>query len=217
MDYLHVDSISKSYNTKVILSNLFISCRTGDIIGLLGRNGSGKSTLLKIIFGIEKANFKFQKVNDIIIQKQCETSRWINYLPQDNFLPNNYKIKTLINIFCNQENIQDLHKNDFIKPFLNYKSQELSGGEKRIIEILIILNTKSKFVLLDEPFNGISPISIEAIKEMIQKKSKSKGIILTDHDYENVIDISTNVKLLHNCSLFDIKNKEQLKKLGYII
>ncbi|SEE06420.1 ABC-type multidrug transport system, ATPase component [Tenacibaculum sp. MAR_2010_89] len=216
MNYLHVDSITKSFKTKIILNNLFISCKTGDIIGLLGRNGSGKSTLLKVIFGIEKANFKFQKVNDIIIQKQSKTYRWINYLPQDNFLPNNYKIKTLINFFCDQENITDLYQNNFIKPFLNSKTQELSGGEKRIIEILMILNTKSKFVLLDEPFNGVSPISIEGIKEMIQKKAKSKGIILTDHDYENVINISTNVKLLHNSSLFDIKNKEQLKKFGYI-
>ena len=213
MDYLHVDSITKNYASKTVLSNLFIACHTGSIIGLLGRNGTGKSTLLKIIFGSEKADFKFQKINNTIIRK---THRWISYLPQDNFLPKKIKIKTLISLFCEKNSVKELYDNEFIAPYLHCYSNELSGGEKRIIEILMILNTSAKFILLDEPFNGVSPINKKEIIKMIRKKSTTKGVILTDHDYHSILEVATEIKLLHNSALFDIRQVDQLAEYGYI-
>jgi len=78
MNKLHVDSVTKSYNNKVILSDVFISCQIGEIKGLIGRNGCGKSSLLKIIFGIEKADFKYVRVGNKIIRTMTDRKDLIN-------------------------------------------------------------------------------------------------------------------------------------------
>lgn len=78
MSELHIDSITKSYNNKVILSDIFISCQKGEIKGLIGRNGSGKSTLLKIVFGTEKADFKFVRIGNKIIRNISDGRNLIN-------------------------------------------------------------------------------------------------------------------------------------------
>ena len=107
MSELHVDSVCHSYTGKNILSDVFMSCKTGEVKGLLGRNGSGKSTLFKIIFGTEKPISKFVRVDDKIVKNIADGRSLINYLPQDNFLPNNIKVASLINLFLprgNKEN-----------------------------------------------------------------------------------------------------------------
>lgn len=216
MSELHIDSIIKSYNHKVILSDVFISCKKGEIKGLIGRNGSGKSTLLKIVFGTEKAESKFVRVGEKIIKNISDGRNLINYLPQDNFLPNDVKIRTLINLFLPEESRELLFQNKHIQPLLNKKNQNLSGGEKRIVEILIIIHSNAEYILLDEPFNGVSPILREYIIEYIKKIKSSKGIIITDHDYENVISLADSIVFLQNGFLKEINDKSELVKLGYL-
>src|SRR5690606_35282774 len=111
MSNLHVDSITKSFNGNVLLSDVFISCQKGEIKGLIGRNGSGKSTLLKIVFGTEKADFKFVRIGNKIIRNISDGRNLISYLPQHNFLPNNISIRTIINLFLQKENRQILFEN----------------------------------------------------------------------------------------------------------
>jgi len=154
MSQLYIDSITKSFGNKAILSDVFLSCKTGEIKGLIGRNGSGKSTFLKIIFGTGKADSKFVKVGSKIINNTSDCKNLINYLPQDNFLPNNVKIKSLINLFLPQKSRGILFANEYIAPMLDKRNQDLSGGEKRIVEILLIIHSDAKFILLDEPFKG---------------------------------------------------------------
>lgn len=107
MNKLHVDSVTKAYNKKVVLSDVFMSCKKGEIKGLIGRNGSGKSTLLKIIFGTEIPDFKFIKIGNKVIKNVSDGRNLINYLPQDNFLPNNISIKSLINLFLSKKKQND--------------------------------------------------------------------------------------------------------------
>ncbi len=216
MSKLHIDSVTKSYDNKVILSDIFISCKKGEIKGLIGRNGSGKSTFLKIVFGAEKAETKFVRIGDKIIRNITDGRNLINYLPQDNFLPNNISIKSLINLFLQKENRKIVLENEYVKPLLNKKNQDLSGGEKRIIEILLIIHSKAKFILLDEPFNGVSPIVRDYIIEYIRKMKSSKGYIITDHDYENVINLADSIGYLQNGFLKEIKDKSELVELGYM-
>lgn len=158
MNNLHIDSITKSYDDKIVLSDVFISCKIGEIKGLIGRNGSGKSTLLKIVFGTENADTKFVKVGNKIIKNLSDGRNLINYLPQENFLPNSISIKSLIHLFLQKENKKIVLENEFVKPLLHKKNQNLSSGERRIVEILLIIHSKASFILLDEPFNGVSPI-----------------------------------------------------------
>jgi ABC-type multidrug transport system ATPase subunit len=216
MSRLHIDSLTKSYDNKVILSDVFLSCEKGEIKGLIGRNGSGKSTLLKIVFGTEKPNSKFVRVGNKIIRNISDGRNLINYLPQDNFLPNNVKIRTLINLFLPKETRNILFKNEHIKPLLHKLNQELSGGEKRIIEILLIIHSNSEFILLDEPFNGVSPIIRDYIIDYIKKMKLSKGYIITDHDYENVINLADSIVYLQNGYLKEINDKSELVELGYL-
>ncbi len=216
MNRLHIDSLSISYNNKVILSDIFLSCEKGEIKGLIGRNGSGKSTLLKIVFGIEKPDSKFVKVGDKIIRTISDGRNLINYLPQDNFLPNNVKIKTIIALFLAKESRNIVFNNPHVKPLLNKKNQVLSGGERRIIEILLIIHSNAEFILLDEPFNGVSPIIRDYIIQYIKKMKASKGYIITDHDYENVINLADKIVFLKDGFLKEIKDTSELVELGYI-
>ncbi len=216
MRKLHIDSLTKSYDNKVILSDIFLSCEKGEITGLIGRNGSGKSTLLKIVFGTVKAESKFVRIGEKIILNISDGRNLINYLPQDNFLPNNVKIKTLITLFLPKEIRDILFDNEHIKPLLSKQNQDLSGGEKRIVEILLVIHSNAEYILLDEPFNGVSPIFRDYIIDYIKNMKSSKGYIITDHDYENVINLADSIFYLQNGYLKEINNKSELVELGYL-
>jgi len=216
MSKLHIDSVTKSYNNKVILSDIFITCKKGEIKGLIGRNGSGKSTLLKIVFGTEQPESKFVRIGNKVIKNISDGRNLINYLPQDNFLPNNISIKSLINLFLQKENRKIVLENEYVKPLLNKKNQDLPGGERRMIEILLIIHSNAEFILLDEPFNGVSPIVRDYIIEYIKKMKSSKGYIITDHDYENIINLADSIVYLQSGFLKEIKDKSELVELGYM-
>src|SRR5690606_29515205 len=115
------------------------------------------------------------------------------YLPQDNFLPNNVSIKRLIHLFLPKENRELLLENKYIQPLLGKMNQDLSGGERRIVEVLLLFHSEAEFILLDEPFNGISPLVRDYIVDCIKEMKSSKGIIITDHDYERVLNISDSI------------------------
>ncbi len=216
MSLLHVDSVIKSFNTRQVLTDVFVACQKGEIIGLLGRNGTGKSTLLKIIFGSLQADNKFVRVGNKIITRLSDNKKIIKYLPQESFLPNNLKIKTIIDIFCDKTKAELMKKHHLILPMLNKKSKQLSGGEQRLLEVLLITYSEAMFTLLDEPFNGIAPIYKESIKDLIEQQSVDKGFIITDHDYRNILDIATRIIIIHDGGTKEIKNKDELRKCGYI-
>jgi len=213
---MHVDSVMKTFGTKQVLSDVFLTCRKGEILGLLGRNGSGKSTLLKIIFGSLNADQKFVKIGDQINNGLFENRNLVNYLPQDYFIPGHIRINTIISLFCDHENGKLIKDNDLIKPMLGKKSNQLSGGEKRLLEILLIIHSNARYILIDEPFNGIAPIYKEEIKNLIKEQSKNKGFIITDHDYHNILDIATRIILMHDGGTKEIKNANELEYWGYI-
>ncbi len=213
---LYADSIAKQFGNKNILSDVFISCKPGEVVGLLGRNGSGKSTLLQIIFGSSNADHKYVKADGKYLKNLKDSVDIVRYLPQDCFLPSHIKIKKLIVAFCSQKHAELLFKLDILKPFLNKYSKELSGGEIRILQILMIIYSNAKYILLDEPFNGSSPIQIETIKEIINEHSnKNKGFIITDHNYRNVIDISSRIVLMRDGATKSIIELTDLIEMGY--
>ena len=172
---LEVDSVQKQYNGKIILSDVYLKCETGTVLGILGRNGSGKSTLLKIIFGIEPADFKFVRVGGKVLSKTSELLKEISYLPQDSFIPNSFSVQKTIQLSIVKAKVQDFYADGMIQSMLGKKIKHLSGGELRYLEIKLILNNDSKFVLLDEPYNGLSPIMIENINVLITTMSAKKA------------------------------------------
>ncbi|MDR5589922.1 ATP-binding cassette domain-containing protein [Christiangramia sp. SM2212] len=216
MNHLQADSIRKSYGDKLILSDIFLSCNQGETVGLIGRNGSGKSTLLKIIFGIENAENKYVKVNKKMIRNLGDSRNLINYLPQNNFLPTELKVLTIIKLFLQSQRREFLLNNEHVKPLLDRKFQNLSGGEKRILEILLLIYSEAKFILLDEPFEGVSPLVRDYILKIVNEEKSNKGFIITDHDYENVLKISDKILFLSNGNLKEIRNEKDLQEYGYL-
>jgi lipopolysaccharide export system ATP-binding protein len=215
-NHLEIDSIRKSFGDKQVLTDIALACQAGDIIGLLGRNGTGKSTLLKIIFGTLFTDYKFIRINGEILNQPFKSKSKIVYLPQDNFLPKNITVSKVVKIYANDFDQIRFLDDEVLSKVSGTKVGKLSGGESRYLEVKLLLNLDSVFVLLDEPFNGISPLHIELIKNIIRDKSIKKGIILTDHDYRNVLDVANKYYLLFDGGLKLVKSKQDLIDWGYV-
>lgn len=213
---LEVDSIRKSFGDKQVLTDIALKCQPSDIIGLLGRNGTGKSTLLKIIFGTLFTDYKFIRINGEILNQPFKSKSKIAYLPQDNFLPKNITVNKVVEIYTDDFDQKRFLEDVVLSKVNGTKIGNLSGGESRYLEVKLLLNLDSIFVLLDEPFNGISPLHIELVKNMIRDKSLKKGIILTDHDYRNVLDVANKYYLLIDGGLKSVKTKQDLIDWGYV-
>ena len=207
---LEVDGIQKKYNDRVILSDIYLKCETSQIIGLLGRNGSGKSTLLKIICGTISAPNKCIRIDFVSKNNDNNVFKDISYLSQEQFIPNHLSVKKAIVLSIDKQKIKFFCEDEFIQPILGKRISHLSGGELRYLEIKIVLFNSSKFVLLDEPYNGLSPIMVDVVNELIKENSEKKGIVITDHNYKNVIKISTQVVLIKEGKTHYISNNAEL-------
>ncbi|MEO5775445.1 MAG: ATP-binding cassette domain-containing protein [Flavobacterium sp.] len=213
---LEIDSINKSYNENIILSDIYLKCETNDIVGIFGRNGSGKSTLLKIIYGTLKAENKFIKLNNKVEEFPYKVENGISYLPQENFIPEYFTVRKAINLSIENSKLSQFYNDELISKVIDNKIATLSGGELKYLHLKIVLFNDSKFCLLDEPYNGISPIMIIEINKIIVEQSKRKGIIITDHNYNNLLEIVTKIYLIKNRTGYLLKDKNELIKHGYL-
>ncbi|HLP75267.1 MAG TPA: ATP-binding cassette domain-containing protein [Bacteroidales bacterium] len=213
---LEADSIRKSFGDKQVLTDIFIRCCTGDIIGLLGLNGSGKSTLLKILFGTLSTDYKHIAINGEHLDQPYKKKGAAGFLNQDNFLPKSFTVRRILRMFDCRVQDPEFYNDEVLSKVYDTRVGNLSGGESRYLEVKLILNLNKKFVLLDEPFNGISPIHIDLIKEMIRKHAGNKGIILTDHDYRNVLDVANKYMILYDGGIKILKSKEDFIYWGYL-
>ncbi|MEO7989640.1 MAG: ATP-binding cassette domain-containing protein [Chryseolinea sp.] len=213
MNTLEMDGIYLEYGLSRILSSVFVKCKTGQIVGILGRNGYGKSSLLKIVFGSLAAQSKSVRINGESLF--VPFSKNISYLPQDNLIPSYITIRNALKLFnVDKQLIVDVFPE--AKDHIDLKPSQISGGMLRIIEVLLILNSPSMFSLLDEPFSGIMPVHVDTLKEYMTTKKKEKGIIITDHLYRHVLEISDTLYVLANGKTYIVKNESQLISLGYV-
>lgn len=218
MSELIVNNISKKFKKQVILSNISIRVKTGEILGIFGRNGCGKSTLLKILFGVLPSDYH----NIIIDNKHFNPSTnikrmTISYLPQNSFLPNNLTVREVIPIYYRDGKAQDkIFYDPRIAKFERQKIGTLSIGERRYFEILLISRLPHQFLMLDEPFSMVEPLFHDSIKELLVELKKEKGIIITDHYYRSVLDISDKKIIIKDGQTFDIENNIDLIENGYL-
>lgn len=213
---LEVDSIQKYVNKDFSLSDIYLRCETGEIIGIFGRNGSGKSLFMKIIFGSEKADHKFIRVNNHCIKETYKQADTVVYLPQHSFLPKNLSVQKILKLYLDKACIKDFQDDEIIQKINTLKIHELSGGELRYLELKLLLKSKTKFILLDEPLNALSPLLREKAVELIVNEKVSKGIIITDHDYNNLNSITTKNYLMYQGNLKKITNNEDLVFYNYL-
>jgi lipopolysaccharide export system ATP-binding protein len=212
---LKVDSVQLSFDDRKILQDVYLHCKQGEIIGLLGRNGSGKSSLLKIIFGTLVPSYKYVSIDDKFIREGYRHNR-MAYLPQHSYLPDGIRISSLAKMLIDQQNWEKFASLAIYKDHHHKKAGQLSGGELRQIEMLMILYSKADFILLDEPFTHVTPIQADYFKELIKTVSEKKGIIITDHQYYNVLDVSTKLIVLTDGRTKHIQNVDELITYRYL-
>ena len=215
MHKLEIDNIYLEFETRRILSDIYLKCETGKITGLLGRNGEGKSCLMNIINGSLEPQSKSIRFDSVFVPSPFKRPELMLYLPQFNFIPQHLSLKRIFKDFKIDFSTFEASFPDIS---INYKStlKQLSGGQKRIIEIIVILRSKTQFVLLDEPFSHIMPLHIEKIKEIILEEKQHKGILLTDHMYNHITAISDNLYVLANGKTHLTKELTDIQKLGYV-
>ena len=212
---LKVDSVLLEFDNRKILQDIYIDCQAGQVTGLLGRNGSGKSSLLRIIFGTLKPSYKYISINDTYVTKGYINNQ-IAYLPQHNYLPKHTIINDMARILVDEQAWEEFQSYEIYQQHHNKKADQLSGGELRKLETLMILYSRADYILLDEPFTHVSPVQADEIKQIIRKRAPFKGFIITDHQYYNILEVSDKIVLLSNGTTKLITDRSELITYGYL-
>lgn len=212
---LEIDNIELSYGDKKILYGVYLKGESGKVTGILGRNGCGKTSLLRILFGNLSPKYQTIRIDGEHNKKKLFKSGEIAYLPQHQLLPENIKLSKAFSFYnLNWKEFIDLFES--FKIYKDTKINKLSSGELRIVETYLVLFSGKEIILLDEPFSFIAPLYVEKFKVLIQKKKKENLIIITDHFYKDILDVSDTLYLLKDGYSKMISSKEELVNEGYI-
>lgn len=212
---LEVDSVSLEFGTRKILTDIYLKCTTGSITGLLGRNGEGKSCLLNVIYGTQKAYSKSIRFDDISVYEAFKRTELLTFLPQFNFLPNFLSVQRVFTDFNISYKDFETYFPEFEKN-KNSRIKNLSAGNKRLLEVYLILKTESKFSILDEPFTHLTPLQIEKIIALLMEAKITKGFLLTDHLYRHLFTVCDEIYVLNNGRICISESIEDLRIFGYL-
>ena len=226
---LKIKGITKSIKDKKILNKISFSVSKGQVYGLLGPNGAGKTTTFYIIAGLAtsetgKICLLDKDISDLPMHKRSKIG--IKYLPQE---PSIFQGLT---VYENLKGLAELSFNDKndIKKFIersieefglseisNLKGRQLSGGQRRKVEIARTLAAEPKVILMDEPFAGIDPIAIEEIKIVLKKLVKKDiGILITDHNVRETLNLCDRAIILVDGNIIADGTEKQLKENEYV-
>lgn len=212
---LEIDSVLKSFEERPILADIYLKCCRGDIIALFGRNGTGKSTLLNIIFGTLKADRSFIRIDGKVMNGPAFRSGLLAYLPQHPFLPSHLKVSQVAELCIAPEDRRRFLADKILFRLRTSRICEISVGEQRYLEIKATLFSPAPYILMDEPFSGISPVAAEQIRILMSESARNHGIILADHNFREVHKIANRLTLLDQCYLKEVKKIEELIPYGY--
>ena len=211
---LLADSIRLAFGTYNVLNGAWLRSETGKVTGVLGRNGCGKSCMFRSIMGELKTQGLFVKFNDTVVTGSDEMGRYVKYMAQKTFLPPKMPLKQIFEYFGAD---YEAFTEDFPR-FAMYPDtpvKELSGGEVRIVEIWLCLCSDAPFCILDEPFSYLAPVAVEVIQKLIRRQKEKMGIIVSDHNYEALLEIADEVLLLSDGYVHLIKDRSDLVRYGY--
>ena len=225
--------LKKSFESKTVIHNVSLEVHSGEIVGLLGPNGAGKTTTFYMIVGLVKSDEGSILINDNNITREPIHRRFehgISYLPQEPSVFRDMTAKENIEAILEvdkshskaqkSEILEHLIDKFDLSKFINTKGIQLSGGERRRVEIARALALKPKFLLLDEPFAGIDPISVIDIQKIIKVLAKEDiGILITDHNVRETLKICdksyviNSGKVLASGKSKDLVKNEIVKKV----
>ena len=224
MSILIAEELERSYNSRKVVKNLSFNIKSGEIIGLLGPNGAGKTTAFYMVVGLVKpelGKIMLDEYNLTNLPIHERARKGLGYLPQeasvfrklsveDNILAvlqtrkelTTSGMENLLNQLLDQLNLNDIRSTNGIS---------LSGGERRRVEIARTLAMEPKFILLDEPFAGVDPISVIDIQRIIKDLSNDGiGILITDHNVRETLKICNRGYIVNDGSTIASGSPEQI-------
>ena len=224
MSILKAQHLAKSYKGRQVVKDVSLSIESGQIVGLLGPNGAGKTTCFYMIVGLVKADKGQVMIDDQDLSfapMHGRAKAGLGYLPQEASIFR--KLSVTDNILAILETRKELNQQqrlaaleELLQEFnithiRDSLGMSLSGGERRRVEIARALATNPKFILLDEPFAGVDPISVGDIKQIIKHlKSKGIGVLITDHNVRKTLDICELAYIVSEGTIIEAGDAEKV-------
>lgn len=220
---IEVMNLIKDFGKKRVINDLSLNIQAGEIVGLLGPNGAGKTTTFYIILGLIEASSGDILLNDASIHDLAMYQRarlGIGYLPQDSSIFKKLSVRDNLKSIAETLPISKNAQKDKIDTLLedfgltgiaDQMAYTLSGGERRRLEIARAILPSPKFLLMDEPFSGVDPISISDVQKMVLKlKEKNIGILITDHNVRETLKIVDRAYLVYDGSILSEGDSDYL-------
>lgn len=221
---LSAKNLAKTYKGREVVRDVSLSIARGEIVGLLGPNGAGKTTCFYMIVGLIRADGGEVRLDEHDLTRlpiHERARRGLSYLPQDSSIFRTLTVEeNILSILETRKDLSSDEKQSKLEKLLGEfnilhirqnKGMSLSGGERRRTEIARTLATDPKFILLDEPFAGVDPISVSDIKQIIEQlKSRNIGVLLTDHNVRETLDICEKAYIVSEGQIIAEGNAEAI-------
>lgn len=208
--YIETSNLIKTYKSRNVVNGVSLRVDKGQVVGLLGPNGAGKTTTFYMIVGLEKPNNGNIVVNgeDVTTMPMYKRSRYgIGYLPQEASVFRKLTVEDNLMAILETTDLSPAERKDKAESLIEEfhidhvrqrKGSELSGGERRRVEIARCLATEPNFILLDEPFAGVDPIAVADIQDIISYlRQRGIGILITDHNVRETLSIVDRAYILN--------------------
>jgi lipopolysaccharide export system ATP-binding protein len=224
MTKLIANNLAKKYKNRWVASDISLTVNESEIVGLLGPNGAGKTTSFYMIVGLVKPNkgsvfIDKQEITKLPLHKRSRIG--LGYLPQENSVFRKLSVKdNILSVLELKKELTNTQRQEKLTQLLDEfhlthlsdnLGYSLSGGERRRTEIARTLATDPKFILLDEPFAGVDPISVIDIKRIIKQLSqKGIGVLITDHNVRETLDICSRAYIVNSGEIIAEGNSEQI-------
>ncbi|RUO50215.1 LPS export ABC transporter ATP-binding protein [Pseudidiomarina aquimaris] len=215
MSQLTVEHLAKSYKKRQVVKDVSLNVESGKVIGLLGPNGAGKTTTFYMIVGLvnhDKGRILLDDDDISLLPMHERARKGIGYLPQESSIFRKLTVRD--NILAILETRSDLDSNgreekldELLEEFhighiANSLGMSLSGGERRRVEIARALAAEPQFILLDEPFAGVDPISVIDIKKIIEHlRQRGIGVLITDHNVRETLSVCEHAYIVSHGEL----------------
>lgn len=219
---LKIENLSKSYDKNLVLKNINLEIEEGSIFGLIGPNGAGKSTLMKSILGLVKKDSGSISLygKEINAKNQKETNKNLGSLIENPSFYDHLTAYDNLDLICDMKNIKKDNIDKVLKDVglftsKNKKARDFSLGMKQRLGIAIALIGNPKFLILDEPINGLDPYGIEEMRDLFKNivKNSNTSILISSHILDEIEKISTHIGILKNGSLTYSGSLEEYREL----
>lgn len=207
---IRAEALVKEYNKEKVVNEVDLQVERGEIVGLLGPNGAGKTTTFYMILGLINPDggeiyFDQHNISKLPVYKRARLG--IGYLPQEASIFRKLTVGENLKAILEYRELSDQEMESIITELLaefhienlrNRKGFQLSGGERRRVEIARALAADPAFILLDEPFAGVDPIAVNDIQEIIKYlKNRGLGVLITDHSVRETLSITDRAYIMH--------------------